>query len=213
MPDSYQPPVSGEPHDPFEKYRIAEIQRDKGPPDASEGTETYVPQRQSVFAAYVSLIFKKFLELFEGTTEHGLAVSAENDVRDHLKILKSTLEILKQEDRSQDSLFLNRLSLQWHQLLEDSIRFRRQTPLSIQMRALIKEVQQHPEHHEHSLGYYLMEYAGQKWLPFPYMEMIQRLHAQHKKNLDASILSRWTQELENMIQILNPPEGNQGNTE
>ena len=206
MPDSYQPPVSGESRDPYEKYRVAEIQKEKGTPDAAEGTETFSPRRQSVFAAYVSLIFKKFLELFEGTSERGLAISAESDVREHLILLKSSLDILKQEDHSQDSPFLNRLSMQWHQLLEDVLRFRRQTPLSIQMRAFIKELQHHPERHEHSLGYYLTEYAGQKWLPFPYMEMIQRLHAQHQKILDASILTRWTQELESMIQILNPSE-------
>jgi hypothetical protein len=206
MPSSFQPPVSGGPHDPYERYRIAEIQSDKGAPDASEGTETFQIKPRSAFAAYVTLLFKRFLDLFENTTELGLAVSAENDVLEHLILFKAALENLKIEDRGQDSPFLNSISVLWHQMLEDVMRFRRQTDLSIKMRAFIKEFQHYPNNQEHSLGYYLTEYAGQKWLPFPYMEMISRLAIQHKKNPQGSLLSRWSATLEEMIQMLKPPE-------
>jgi hypothetical protein len=206
MPDSFQPPPSSGSYDPFEKYRISEIQKDKETRDAAEGTQTYSYTRHSAFLAYVSLIFKKFLDLFEKTTERGLALSAEKDVREHLILLKAAIEILKIEDRSQDSPFLNHLSQLWHHLIEDVLRFRRQTPMATKMRAMIKEFQNYPELYEHSLGYYLTEYAGQKWLPFPYMEMIFRLYSQHKKNPEGSILSRWSSEIQEMIQIITPPE-------
>ncbi len=113
---------------------------------------------------------------------------------------------MKTEDRSQDTAYLNRLSILWNQLLEDVLRFRRQTPLSIQMRSFIKEFQRYPALHEHSLGYYLTEYAGQKWLPFPYLEMIHKLYAMHQKNPESSLLAKWTNDLESMIQILAPAE-------
>ena len=76
----------------------------------------------------------------------------------------------------------------------------------MKIRTFIKELQHYPEHHEHSLGYYLTEYAGQKWLPFPYMEMIRNLHMYHKKNPENSLLSIWSKEIEEMIQIIKPSE-------
>ncbi len=202
MPDSYQPPVGD--RDPYEKYRIIEIQKNKETPADSQQKKISSPH--SAFAAYVSLLFKKFLELFERTSERGLTASAEKEVLEHLISFKEILEILKTEDRSQDSPFLNNLSQLWHQLLEDMLRFRRQTTLSTQMRALLKQFQQYPENQEHSLGYYLTEYAGQKWLPFPYLEMIHRLHMQHKKNPENSSLASWTTALKELILLLKQSE-------
>lgn len=204
MPSSFQPPVSGGPSDPYEKYRVEEIQKDRDAEVSSKKTEQVSQDKRSAFAAYVSLVFKKFLEIFENTSDCGLALSAENDVQEHLILFKTALEILKTDDKSQDSAFLNRLSHFWHQMLEDTLRFRRQTPLSVLMRTFIKELQNYPQFQEHSLGYYLTEYAGQTWLPFPYMEMIHRLHSQHLKNPSVSSLSHWTDLLNKMIQMLTP---------
>ena len=57
---------------PYEKYRVEEIQKDKETTDAAEGTEPFPESHHSAFAAYAILILKKFLELFERTTEQGL---------------------------------------------------------------------------------------------------------------------------------------------
>jgi len=208
MPSSSQPPSNRGPYDPFEKYRIAEIQKDKSMPDTSEGSEKFQLKSKSAIVAYLILLLKKFLDLFEETTDHGLAVSAESEVSEHLAQLKAAIEILKMEDHGQDSAFLNNLSLLWDQVLEDVVRFRRQTPLSIKMRAFLKELQHYPDDPVHSLGYYLTEYAGQKWLPFPYMEMISRLTLAHQKKPESSLLSRWSGMLDEMIQILNRAKGN-----
>ncbi len=204
MPSSFQPPVSGDPHDPYEKYRVAEIQKDKEARDASEGTEPFRDKKRSAFVAYAILVLQKFLELFKGSTEQGLSASAEKDVIGHLAQLRAALETLKMEDRSQDSLFLNKLTELWHQILEDSYSFRRHTLLSAKIRSFIKTFQHYPGHQQHSLGYYLTEYAGQKWLPFPYMEMIRQLHAAHKKNQENSQLSVWSKEIEEIIQLIRP---------
>lgn len=206
MPDSFQPPIGDNPHDPFEKYRVSEIQKDKNPSEPSIEKKEDQSKTKSMFAAYVALLFKKFLDLFEETTERGLAVSEESDVLEHLNELKSAIEILKTGDRGQDSAFLNGFSRLWHQILEDALRFRRQTPLSAKMRLFIKDIQHFPENQMHSLGYYLTEYAGQKWLPFPYMEMISRLSAQHQKKPESSLLARWSGMLEEMIRLLKLPE-------
>jgi len=204
MPDSYQPPISGEPHDPFEKYRIAGIQKEKEPHDASEGTEAFQPKRPSGFLGYAILILKKFIEIFEHTTEHGLTTSAQKEIFEHLAQFKSSLEILRNEDRSQDSLFLNQLAQIWHLLLDDSYSFRRNTLLSVKVRAFIKKLQHHSERQGHSLGYYLTEYAGQKWLPFPYMDMIRHLHMESMKNQENSHLATWSKDVDEMLLIIKP---------
>jgi hypothetical protein len=201
MPDSYQPPVSGEHHDP---YRVTEIQKDKETQDSLQNQESVEPKHHSAFVAYAIIVLKKFFDLFEHTTEQGLRVSAESNVLEHLTLFKAALETLKLEDRSQDSSFLVKLSDLWHQILDDSYSFRRQSLLSMKIRSFIKEFQHYPEQSEHSIGYYLTEYAGQTWLPFPYMEMIRQIHLAHKKNPQKSSLSIWSNELEAMIQIIKP---------
>jgi hypothetical protein len=70
------------------------------------------------------------------------------------------------------------------------------------MRSLIDAIQHYPERQQHSLGYYLSEYAGQKWLPFPYMEMIQKIHAEHLKNPTESALAQWTHRIDRLLSLL-----------
>jgi len=204
MPSSSQPPISGDSHDPFEKFRVTEIQKEKEPRDASEGEEPFQHKPRSTFVAYIILILRKILEFFEHTTEQGLTTVVQETVLEHLTLFKAALKTLETEDRSQDSLFLNKLTELWHQLLEDSYSFRRHTLLSIKIRSFIKGLQHYPENQEHSLGYYLTEYAGQNWLPFPYMEMIRQLHAAHKKSQEKSLLSAWSKEIEEMIRVIRP---------
>ncbi len=206
MPDSFQNPVGGGPKDPFEKYRIEEIQKDKDSKEDKKQKNGDNHTHRSLFAAYIILLLKKFLDLFDQTTERGLAASIESDVKKHLILLKAAFEALKGKDFSQDASFLNSLSNLWHYLLEDILHFRRKTPLEKMMNSFIKSIQRYPENQEHSLAYYLSEYAGQKWLPFPYMEMIQQLWAEHQKRVDSSHLHQWSEDLDKMIQILNSAE-------
>lgn len=197
MPDSFQRPV--DPSDPFGKFQAEQIEKDKMTPNEEP------PKRSlwALLAAYMSLMVKKMLDLFEQTSEHGLAENAERDLREDLILFKAVLELLKKEDHSQDASFLHRLSELWHQLLEDLLCFRKQTPLSDQLNRFIKELQNYPDQQEHSLGYYLTD-AGREWLPIPFMEMIHRLHVQHHKNPPGSLLSRWTSLLSALISQLPP---------
>ena len=66
MPSSFQPPVSGDPHDPYEKYRVSEIQKDKEPRDASEGTEPFRDKKRGAFVAYAILVLQKFQQIASG---------------------------------------------------------------------------------------------------------------------------------------------------
>ena len=67
------------------------------------------------------------------------------------------------------------------------------------MENFIESVQKYPENDEHSLGYYLTEYAGSDWLPFPFMEILQNLHFSHQTDPHNSYLSQWVKTLKEII--------------
>lgn len=196
---SYQNPV-GQPQDPYDKYRVERIEADKKTKDEEKKKEEKpAPGNPMAASAYLLLLFHRFLDLFEDTSEKGIASTAEKEVRDNLILVKEALEILKKEDRSQDAIFLNGLSELWHKALQDIMRFRRETPLARQFKSLIKDIDSYPENQEFSLGYYLTEYAGQKWLPFPYMELVMKIHADHEKNPESSVLTEWTTLIDSLV--------------
>ena len=119
--------------------------------------------------------------------------------RENLLLIKAAFEIMKREDRSQDALFLKRLSNLWQTALEHSIELQTKNLKAQQLKAFIKDIENYPENEGHTFGYYLDEYAGQKWLPFPYMELIQSLHHQYEIDPESSLLSRWTRMIEEIL--------------
>lgn len=104
------------------------------------------------------------------------------------------METMMREDRSQDSQFLKRLSGIWQEVLEGSLNIQ-----SKSLKRLIRDVESFPEDEEHTFGYYLEEFAGQTWLPFPYMELIHNLHHHHELDPSSSLLTRWTGMIEEIL--------------
>ena len=61
---------------------------------------------------------------------------------------------------------------------------------------LINEINTYPESQEFSFGYYLTEYAGMDWIPFPYMDMLKNFHLAYKTNDNDNMLKKWIEEIE-----------------
>ena len=193
-----QNPIGGKPEDPYEKYRVARLDADKRAKEEKEKKEEMKPT-SSAFIAFFLYVLHRFLDLFEDVSGKALSSRDERDVRDNLLQIKILLEAMKQGDRSQDAPFLNRFSKLWHQALEDTLRFRKETPLADQFKEFIKDIDSYPGDQEYSLGYYLSEHARQKWLPFPYMDLILKIHNDHKKDPDSSALARWIREVDTLL--------------
>jgi hypothetical protein len=191
--------------DPYDQYKVEKIEKNPSPSAAPE-KPPQEPHPKTTFAAFLSLLLKKIINLFEETTDQGLRSSSEHDIQKHLIALKAILDTLKDQDMSQNSLFLNQFAESWHQLLEDVFRFRRETTLSIEMRSFISEFQHYPKGQQHTLGYYLTEFAGKHWLPFPYMDIIRQLHQEHQSRAQNSTLTRWSLAIDQMISLLSSPE-------
>lgn len=185
--DSYTPPVG--PQDPYERYRIEGIQKD--PPHSSDKEPEDPKQKKPTLLVYIIQLIRRLFQLLDAPITRKTPTAA----RTHLRLFKASLETLQREDRSQDGPFLSHLSELWHELLDDA-------ELFPSLKPWIGAIQTYPAGQEHSLGYYLTEFVGQKWLPFPFMEMILKLHLQHKRNPLNSTLTQWTRQIDSLLPLL-----------
>ncbi|HSX37857.1 MAG TPA: hypothetical protein VLE95_03395 [Chlamydiales bacterium] len=145
----------------------------------------------------LAVLFDKVLFTLNHLIQKNLARGQEKPARETLYSIKASFEILMQEDRSQDAAFLSQLSDLWQSLLEHAIQTN--TPWAKGMIQLIKEIDSQPEEEEHTLGYYLEQCAGQKWLPFPYMDLIQKIHHDYRMSPSSSLLTRWVRMIEEIL--------------
>ncbi len=175
-------PVGGSPKDPYEDYRKRKEQ------EREQSKHSYFSLAQ------VMLWMRKTINYFFSES----APKAHPNANETLQEFKKLFNLLKQEDRSQDIDFSNNLSTCWNQILVHSRAIQ-----SHALRSFIKEIQSYPKGEEHTLGYYLTEYAGQNWLPFPYIELLKTLHTTHLQTPTTSTLTRWTRELDQLIQPSN----------
>ena len=189
-----QNPVGGAPEDPYERYKKYRIEGGENGGGKNFGGDE-PPKKPLPPGSFFLILLHKILDYFLSLGSN----KREKEVLDDLMQLRDAFELMKGEDRSQDIAFLNRLSKIWHNALEHSLKFRRTNALSIAFRSFVQKIQNYPEGQEHTLGYYLTEYTGEKWLPFPYMELIQRIHEDHVKEPNESALSQWIQELDELI--------------
>jgi hypothetical protein len=194
----------GPEQDPLERYyRVEEIERvlweeekkgSKGPPEPPDGGGV-----KPGWAAFFALLLDHVIGFIKQAIQRGISTAAAEPVREDLVMLKAAFEIMKLEDRSQDAPFLKNLSKLWLNVLEHSIRLQTKGSLGQQLKALIKNIESYPEKATHTFGYYLDEFAGQKWLPFPYMELIQEMHHLHSLDPGSSLLTRWTKMIEEIL--------------
>ncbi len=188
---SYQNPVGGP--DPFRSDRIGDRQTPGDQPP-----EEPPPKGKQGVAAQLLQILQKAVDFF--LEKHADTKSTEVEARKNLADLKKSFEILKKEDRSQDVDFLNDLSKIWNQALANTLHL--DEAASLQFKVLAKKILHYPENQTHTFGYYLTEYAGQKWVPFPYMELVQKIHSEHEKNPPSSPLTEWTRLIDEVIDLL-----------
>ena len=191
-------PIGDTPPDPYEGYRVERIEADRQKKEESRGPRE---SNQSPFAlaAVILHLIHRALTRFREREEKKSSSQPEIRVKQDLLLIQESFEILKVEDRSQDAPFLNRLSALWHEMTEDLSSFHKATLFSQQCKTLIQDIETYPEAEEFKFGYYLTEYAGQKWLPFPYMELVQKIHQEHQALPETSALTRWTELIEAIL--------------
>jgi hypothetical protein len=118
-----------------------------------------------------------------------------NELELELSAFKKALVQLTLEDSSRDPNYAQHLSQAWHQLF-DSVNLvefleRKKSDVLTQLKTLIATFERYPANQAHSLGYYMTEFAGKEWLPFPFMEQLHQLYEDHLTHKKESQLSHW----------------------
>ncbi len=128
--------------------------------------------------------------------------SLAKDLFGTLEHIKKLLETLMKEDASQNYLFAEDLSKHWHLIIryvEEDSRNKRTPPYLEPLKKWIQIVDTYPEDNDHSLGYYLTRFTGEKWLPFPFMELLYNLHEEALLHKEKSVLSTWIATLSSLL--------------
>jgi hypothetical protein len=197
---SFNPVGGSSPRDPFKKpFRVDPTEEEKQVQEEDEKKEKKKSKKNLKEGSFLLQMLQKTIDFF--LEFPGKLKSNEKNTKEHLLTLKKYFEILQKEDRSQDVQFLNELSKIWPLILEDALHFQ-QGAAADSFKKLLKKMQQYPAHQTHTLGYYLVEYAGQKWIPFPYMELIQKMHTEHQKNPKESVLKDLVDHIDQLIVLL-----------
>jgi hypothetical protein len=121
-------------------------------------------------------------------------------IKESLKNLQKDLQTLTSQQLSQNTPFLSDLSSCWNNFLDSFVPFSLiQNPFIFKTQSFIDELQHYPKNAEYSLGYYLSEFAGEKWIPYPYMEMLQKLYELFQENPADNPLQKWISDIDELL--------------
>jgi len=202
MSNIYDNP-SGFDHSDPEKLKIPPIYQKKDEaPEIKYKNMIFKPNHLFQLQFFILLQEKTESLLEESKLEY---ITIETDLRQLLESFKSLFQKLMIENISHDYLFADALSKNWHLLLKiiQSNEKRRSLPKHLSLLQLfIKTVQNYPENTEHTLGFYLSEYTGEKWIPFPFMDLLLNLHEDALLKKNKSILNNWVLSISTIISDL-----------
>lgn len=181
---------------------VPPIEPDKHIVEDQQNIKAPLGEKKHSIVSWASLMeaIKNFITRLSFRQENvQAAVSPKDPLRTYLVDLKDTLYLLTDCDHSEDIPFSQRLSHLWHNIIEEvqDVKTGKSRSSIDQSRLdmLITEIQFFPPAEEHNLGYYLIEYAGEDWYPFPYMELIRRIHKDYLDAPSSSLLNTWLEQL------------------
>ncbi len=195
-------PGGNVPKDPYEDIKTQRVEREKEEKEKFRERERE-RKKSSGFAFFTwfqtALFFRKLLGFLLSPKEEEKKKSVHSALIHSIEQVKDGFERLKTIDFSQDTQYLSHFSSCWHAFFEEVSHIKRGAPFYASLERFITEVETYPNGQEHSLGYYLDEFAGSEWLPFPFMEMLAVLHKEHISSPETSRLSLWTNALKALI--------------
>ncbi|MCB1109133.1 MAG: hypothetical protein KDK44_05690 [Chlamydiia bacterium] len=167
MPDDFFTPIR--PTDPSDQSRIPipPIEADKQGKGPTFDLDQDDPRRQNLLYGSLVLFFKKmFTTALFSRTNRGS--KSEIEVAQAIRTIKDLLTALKTCDQTDNPHYAQHLSDAWHTLLG--------APPKTPVEPFIQLANTYPSGEAHSLGFYLTHYAGDHWLPFPFLEILKKLH-------------------------------------
>ncbi len=186
-----------------DEYRVNPIEADK------QGKESYAieqeerKKRVTLYGAFL-VFFNNLIDRFDTEADGSVRAMTEDELTGNVKRFKNLLEILRDADQSESRNFYRQFSEAWIRLLQGvqvlSHTKRKGSIDSKKLSILMTDIDHYPPNEEHKLGYYLSEYAGERWLPLPFRDILKRLYADQAVNQQNSILSKWIELIEDILQ-------------
>jgi len=177
----------------YGKITVNPIEKDKKEEGATYASLQNATKPQ-VFATLAAFL-KKMLTAFPNKGKDPVFPTDQQHLLKHVLAFRQLLLTLSKEDRSHNPDFTQQLSELWHNLLEDCNSLATSPlashPVFDKLKFFILQVQRFPLGADHTLGFYLSNYAGQEWIPFPFMQLLQGLHEEHQASPTVSVLHNW----------------------
>jgi hypothetical protein len=131
-------------------------------------------------------------------------------LEDAFSELKELFAKLAESDVSMDVKFLNSLSNVWEKLEHASSPLKKKSEgisrgISEPLHTFMFSIGNCKEGQQYSLVHYLKEHAGVDWVPFPFMQILQRLHEEYKERGRASLLANWLDQIELILNSSKAP--------
>jgi hypothetical protein len=205
--NDFQKPIDRKNHPSIEQPQaIPPIEKDKQEKDEELGEKwKETTGRPFVFATMFSYL-KKLISSFTGKGKSVFMFDQQKFIDDLLSF-RNLLILLCNEDHSHDPHFLEQMSELWHILMHDCNPIdpveRKNLAIPDKLNIFINTIASFPPGEDHSLGYYLSEHAGSEWIPFPFMNLLQKLHEEHQIQAEQSILSSWLILLNSILEEMN----------
>ncbi len=150
--------------------------------------------------ALLSNLETKTTEILNSTNQTQITI----DLLTSLKHFKYLLEALMTKDSSKDSLFAEDLSSTWHSIIDIMVeKSLHKTSPSLTLKQFIQSLHHYPEKTDHTIGFYLTEYAGERWLPLPFMHLLYQLHKEALLTPRSCTLASWVKTLDSIIYSTN----------
>jgi hypothetical protein len=198
MPDIYLN-LGNSPKDPYSSFNF-EIEKDKNP----EKKETFLKLNHSrkILSCILALTHLN-LEHLQDEVEMYKTVFITDSAAQHVRNLRALFRQLIDEDLSKDFQYALKLSKSWNGITsyQDAASIKElKKEAHVKLGKLIDLFYRYPTKDEHALGYYLRQYAGENWLPFPFMKILSDLHDDYVLKKEDSTLGQMIRLLTNIIE-------------
>lgn len=196
--------IDPEPLPPKDWIAVEKIEKDKrGKEELLKKNEGKGNPKLILFSSLI-VFARKILTLLSSNRSRSAAflVDTAQGLIEYLNAFKKTLQTLSAEDKGYNPEYIQEFSDAWHNLLEGIAALewleRKKSEEKTRIKKIVDTIGCYPSGEEHSLGFYLSEFAGKEWLPFPFMDLLHALH-EEKNNL-----ASWISEIDQIIDSLRP---------
>ena len=193
-------PSEGRKEDPL---IVDPIEADKKSKKNEDWHNSPEKENPSVYGAYLSFMDTLIHNLTD-TTGNVLQLHSQDDLTLIVQSLQPLLQTLQEANLSESFQFSQKFSELWYHLFESMqiyARTKSQTHINIdKLKMLITQIEHYPPDVDQKLGFYLERSVGKRWLPQPFINILHRLHSEHRTHPRSSTLQIWSELVTEILQ-------------